>query len=277
MKTAPLIRIYRTGAIPERVEREHGHAGKWLVDAMQRTPQYQAGNLRLEVRDATAFEFDGAEDADAFIVSGNFDGTASAATPPDAEGKAAARAKRPQWINALGEHIVEHAEEGDPVLGVCFGLQIMTEAFGGRVTLNEQGWELGTIEHRVADASASAHWVMKDVPEHFDMNQYHSDVGVEVENIPGGRILASSEKTGNQIFAVERGNVDVAAIQGHPETNRRMARQLTDIVLDGLEPEARAELAREVDVRDTPVTQKFFDNFADHVVDVMAERDFDDT
>ncbi|RKP00637.1 hypothetical protein CXG81DRAFT_7452, partial [Caulochytrium protostelioides] len=70
--------------------------------------------------------------------------------------KASAFADLP-WIHALKQWLrdADHVFPRTAVMGICFGLQVLTEAFGGRVARHENGWEIGTIEITLnADAAA---------------------------------------------------------------------------------------------------------------------------
>ncbi|HLR82068.1 MAG TPA: gamma-glutamyl-gamma-aminobutyrate hydrolase family protein [Paenalcaligenes sp.] len=50
------------------------------------------------------------------------------------------------WIQPLKEQLREIANRGLPLLGICFGHQIMAAAFGGEVKKSHKGWGIG-IQH----------------------------------------------------------------------------------------------------------------------------------
>lgn len=52
------------------------------------------------------------------------------------------------WIAALRQFLVSARGEAK-LVGICFGHQIMAEAFGGRVVKSDKGWGIGLQDYRV--------------------------------------------------------------------------------------------------------------------------------
>jgi GMP synthase-like glutamine amidotransferase len=110
------------------------------------------------------------------------------------------------WIRT-GEEIVRaaHAEER-PLIGVCFGHQLIAQALGGRVEKSAGGWGIG----------AQRYDVVRPLP-HFDGDTMtllasHQDQVVEVPS--GATIWSTSDYCPVAGFAIgER----VMTVQGHPE------------------------------------------------------------
>ena len=53
------------------------------------------------------------------------------------------------WIKLLKSKIIHASISFIPVLGICFGHQIIGEALGGKVTKNKKGWELGSYKIKI--------------------------------------------------------------------------------------------------------------------------------
>lgn len=75
------------------------------------------------------------------------------------------------WMTPLREFIREAYAEGTPMLGICFGHQIMADALGGDVRKSEKGWGLGRHTYRVVNRPA----FMADAPETLSIACSHQD------------------------------------------------------------------------------------------------------
>jgi GMP synthase (glutamine-hydrolysing) len=103
------------------------------------------------------------------------------------------------------------ADAGVPVLGVCFGHQLVGYAYGGRVRTNPNGWEVGTVGVELTDEGARDP-LFAGLPRRIFVNQSHRD---EVGALgPGTRLLASGAHTPHQAIAV---GDHVRGVQFHPE------------------------------------------------------------
>jgi GMP synthase (glutamine-hydrolysing) len=56
------------------------------------------------------------------------------------------------WMFRAAHHMLDAAERGVPVLGVCFGHQLLAKVLGGEVFKNPKGRETGTVQVDLTDA-----------------------------------------------------------------------------------------------------------------------------
>lgn len=60
------------------------------------------------------------------------------------------------WIKPLEEHICRVRDAAVPMGGICFGHQIMAQAYGGKVVKSDTGWILGRQTYRPQNCSGEA-------------------------------------------------------------------------------------------------------------------------
>ncbi|WP_281194761.1 type 1 glutamine amidotransferase [Halorubrum sp. F4] len=166
------------------------------------------------------------------------------------------------WIPKLVDYVAEAADDGVPILGVCYGHQVLAEALGGRVA-GMDGFEIGynTVRHRGDD-------LFEDVPESFTVFTTHGDAVVDLP--PGATLLAENE---HGVHAFREGHC--WGVQFHPEYDVETARDVADgkrdslgdarvdDVLAGITPDA-FEAACEA--------KSIFDNFVAYAQDVKRDR-----
>ncbi|MBV9609561.1 MAG: glutamine-hydrolyzing GMP synthase [Acidobacteria bacterium] len=98
---------------------------------------------------------------------------------------------------------------GVPVLGICYGLQLMAHALGGKVRAAEKR-EYGHAEVHVLNGSR----LFKDLPQDISVWMSHGDEALELP--PGFKLVA---KTQNAVAAIEDPVRNMYAVQFHPEVH----------------------------------------------------------
>lgn len=99
-------------------------------------------------------------------------------------------------------------EAGIPVLGICYGLQLMARAVGGEVALGERG-EYGHATLEVTDASGLLRGFEPREPVWMSHRDRVSDAP------PGFRLTATTETC--PVAAIENENRKLYGVQFHPE------------------------------------------------------------
>ena len=111
------------------------------------------------------------------------------------------------WITNLGK-FVRRAAERRPVVGICFGHQLIARAFGGTVERAKAGWGIGVHTYDVVEARE---WMDPSLSQ-FRLVVSHQDQVVEAPD--GATVLASSAFC--PIAAMQIGET-VMTMQAHPE------------------------------------------------------------
>lgn len=119
------------------------------------------------------------------------------------------------WIAPLKSWIQRAAEGGVPQVGICFGHQLMAEAFGGRAHQAPQGWGLGRHAYRV---NGTEPW-MGSAKQEVHLAVSHQDQVLEVPAT--ARILAHSAFT--PYAALVYDHAPAMSFQGHPEFSPHFA------------------------------------------------------
>ncbi|KAF3912041.1 hypothetical protein ABW21_db0200879 [Orbilia brochopaga] len=112
-----------------------------------------------------------------------------------------------EWIVRLVEFTKACVERKVPVIGICFGHQIVGRALGSIVNRNEAGWEVAPTELDLSEKG-------KEVfgKDNLTLHLMNRDI---VRSCPSGMIiLASTSKT--EIHGLYQPSA-VFTVQGHPE------------------------------------------------------------
>lgn len=141
------------------------------------------------------------------------------ATLPDAAsfrgvivtGSAAMVSDREAWSERTGRWLREVVHAGTPLLGICYGHQLLADALGGEVADNPRGREIGTVGLSLAPETRGDP-LLGVLSEGEPVHTTHVQSVLSLP--PGSRRLAGSALDPNQAFAVgER----AWGVQFHPE------------------------------------------------------------
>lgn len=115
------------------------------------------------------------------------------------------------WMKDLAHWLHQVCMAGIPVLGICFGHQLLAQTLGGEVGLHPAGLELGTVPVAIqTDVSHDPVW--QGMPACFDAQVVHYQ---SVLRLPQGAcVLAGNAHEPHQAF---RWRNHVWGVQFHPE------------------------------------------------------------
>ncbi len=124
--------------------------------------------------------------------------------------------ERLDWMPRLESFVRAAQQQGIPLLGICFGHQLLANAFGGRVENNPLGAEYGAVTVELTE-NGQNNALFKDVPQTFRAFMSHRQT---VVRLPENAVrLAVSPRDKNAAFFLPP---SVWGVQFHPEFDRRI-------------------------------------------------------
>ena len=127
--------------------------------------------------------------------------------------------ERRAWSVACSDWIGKVWAHNIPILGVCYGHQLLADALGGEVGASPAGREMGAVEvtQRGRDP------IFSGLSERFEVWQTHID---EVTHLPPqAEIIASNEHCRVQAMAI---GDHCRSVQWHPEMNQKILAHYVD-------------------------------------------------
>ena len=158
-------------------------------------------------------------------------------------------------------NIVSYALAEDiPLLGVCFGHQLIAEMLGGNVTRDEEQQKSGSFEVVLTDSGKSDP-LFGDLPASFTAQYAHADSATALPE--GATLLASSSCCR---FSALRYGKRAYTVQFHPELTAEQAAARLEACPEYLPPGASA---RDV-IRESPEASKLIPLWIENIVCARA-------
>ncbi len=227
--------IIKTGGTFDHIKETHGDFEDWVVNFISDQ------ELAVETADVTnATALPDAKHFTGIIITGSH---------------AMVTEKLP-WANRLIEWIKLNAVRR-PLLGICFGHQLIAEAFGGKVDHNPHGLEIGTVDIHfskdIADDPLFKHLAGKDrIAAHVAHFQ-------SVIDLPeAAKVLAYSAMEQYHAFRIgER----TWGVQFHPEFDATAMKLYVDAQQDAIESSCHDIGKIYADITETKESNDLIDRF----------------
>ncbi|QUJ77128.1 type 1 glutamine amidotransferase [Sulfitobacter albidus] len=172
------IGILQTGHSPEEMLEAHGNYSDRF------TALLDGHGFAFQTFSVVDGEFPaGPQDADGWLITGSKHGAY----------------EDHDWIPPLEDLIRDIAAAEQPMIGVCFGHQIIAQAMGGKVVKFPGGWSVGRTEYTLDGETVA-------------LNAWHQDQVVERPD--GARVVGSSQFCENAMLAY---GDHIWTVQPHPE------------------------------------------------------------
>jgi GMP synthase (glutamine-hydrolysing) len=182
------IALIKTGNTIEQIKSHHGDFEDWFAHGMGVSDLLQVDVFRHQPLPM-------AEKLAGIVITG----------------AASMVSAREDWSERTAVWLAQAVQKGIPVLGVCYGHQLLAHALGGRVGPNPAGRQIGTTFTQLLD-SAENDPLLGHLPGTFACQSSHSEVVLELPT--GAERLATSPLDDN--FAI-RFAEHVWGVQFHPE------------------------------------------------------------
>lgn len=152
-------------------------------------------------------------------------------------GSAAMVTDREEWSQRTATWLAGAVAADVPVLGICYGHQLLAHAMGGLVDYNPNGREFGTVEVRLLPEAADDS-LLSHLPPVFRAQASHHQSVIALP--PGAVPLAANDHDRCHAFRLGR---CAWGVQFHPEFDADIVRALTrdrdeGLRADGLNPES---------------------------------------
>jgi GMP synthase (glutamine-hydrolysing) len=130
------------------------------------------------------------------------------------------------WIAPLEQLVRDIMAADRPLIGVCFGHQIIAQALGGKVAKYDGGWSIGHVEYRMKDGST------------LPLHAWHQDQVIEKPD--NAETLGSTDFCEHAVLAY---GDKVLSMQPHPEFGTEFVRGLIEKRGRGVVPDHQLEQA----------------------------------
>lgn len=162
---------------------------------------------------------------------------------------------------ALIEVLKAARERKIPILGVCFGAQLLAHAFGGQVVRDMEHEEWGTHEIETSD-DALMDMLFADAPFSFPAQCAHHDRIAKLP--PAATLLASSKNCAVQAFVIP--GADIYGVQFHPERSKRDYETLLEMRGRDYSADQASFERIKASLKETPAAEELLAKFIDRIV-----------
>ena len=165
------------------------------------------------------------------------------------------------WSEKTAQWLKQAVDAGIPVLGVCYGHQLLAHALGGEVGVNPNGRQIGTVNaHMLSEAQDDP--LLGDLPVDYPVQTSHSE---SVLRLPPNAVrLATSERDNNFVIRF----ADKAwGVQYHPEFSAPVMREYLTRRAEAIRDEGQDPEALKSKVTDSATARSVLRKFANMVAD----------
>ena len=135
------------------------------------------------------------------------------------------------WMQELKKELKRLAEKKIPVFGICFGHQIMAEAYGGAVEKSDKGWGVGVQNYC---------FEVNGAPQQSNVFVYHQDQVVSLP--PAVTVLGGNDHC--EYGVLQYKDFPALSVQFHPEFVDTFVSDLVELKADPEQIDKAKELQK---------------------------------
>ncbi|HLT14881.1 MAG TPA: glutamine amidotransferase [Marinobacter sp.] len=236
-ETNPRVVILKTGTTYPQIKDHFGDFDAWFVRGL-------SSQLNLTIADVTQAPPPG--------EPGDWQGIVITGSPAMVSDLA-------PWSEQAATWLKQAVEAGVPVLGVCYGHQLLAHALGGKVGYHPRGRETGTHSIKLFE-TAKSDPLFSLFPREFPAQLTHKQSVLELP--PGAVLLGESAFEPHQAFRIGE---NAWGVQFHPEFTDQIMKaylevQYPDLVQEGLDASGLMN-----SVRPAPEASRLLERFSDWI------------
>ena len=160
------------------------------------------------------------------------------------------------WMKRAGAYLRAASEDGVPVLGLCFGHQLIADAFGGKVLKNPRGREIGTVLLSLTEPAATDP-LFHGCARAMKIQATHVDSVVALP--PDARLFGTTSLDPHAAYAI---GDRVRCVQLHPELDADIIRAYVEARAALIQAEGLSFESILGNVVEAPDAPKLLRNFA---------------
>jgi len=161
------------------------------------------------------------------------------------------------WIRKLEEFIRIMYQARKPLLGVCFGHQLIAKIFGGEVERNSRGIEFGNVSVDLTQEGAIDS-LFEGISSQFLAPESHQDIISKLPKIKKTVVLARNDMSAYQALAYGE---TTRSVQFHPEITPKILEKIGEALVQSGHLKREQRLKEFGNLQDTPMARQVLRNF----------------